>query len=139
MSSFEQIRQGAGGATTSTVADSWYVTPTDGTNVIGTSAHPLYVTGGSSNAGAANAATGQVSVTTTATLVAASRATRRSVKVTNTGTTDVYVGYTSGVTTSTGDLLVGIKGAFISVPTTSAVYAIVASGSVSVSYVEVYD
>jgi hypothetical protein len=139
MSSIEQVRQGAGGATTSTVADSWYVTPTDGTNIIGTSSHPIYTTGGATNAGAANGATGQVSVTSTATLVAASRTTRRSIKVTNTGTTDVYIGFTSGVTTSTGDLLVGAKGAFISIPTTSAVYAIVASGSVSVSYVEAYD
>ncbi|HWR15177.1 MAG TPA: hypothetical protein VN577_10130 [Terriglobales bacterium] len=96
-------------------------------------------TGASTNAGAANGASGQVSIATTATSIVSARATRRSIKITNLGTTDVYIGFSSGVTTSTGDLLLGSKGSFVSFPTSSAVYAIVASGTQSISYSEVYD
>lgn len=46
---------------------------------------------------------------------------------------------TNAVTTSSGDLLVGIKGAFLSVPATTDVYAIVGSGTQGVSFMEVYE
>ena len=90
--------------------------------------------------GAANVATGQVSVDTTSggVTVAAARVTRRSITIVNHGTTDVYIGVGS-VTTSNGILLPGTKGAALTIETTLAVKAIVASGSQIVSYLEEYD
>ena len=88
--------------------------------------------------GADNIATNQVSVTSAATAIVATRATRRSVLIINHGTTDVYIGG-AAVTTSTGILLAGTEGAAIGIGTTAAVYGIVASGSQTVSYIEVYD
>jgi hypothetical protein len=90
--------------------------------------------------GAANVGTGQVSVDTTSggVTVAAARGTRRQLTIVNHGTTDVYVGVGS-VTTSSGILLPGVKGAALTIDTTLAVKAIVASGSQSVSYLEEYD
>ena len=82
-------------------------------------------------------ATNQVSVAATATVVAAARAGRKAITITNTGTTDVYVGGAS-VTTSNGTLLAGIKGASLTINTQAAVSAIVASGTQTVSYVETY-
>lgn len=78
--------------------------------------------------------TGQVSCGATATLIAAARAGRRGISVTSLGTTDVYVG-ASGVTTGTGDLLLGVKGSTASYDLSGALYCIVAAGSQSV---EVY-
>ena len=88
--------------------------------------------------GADNIATNQVSITSAATAIVAARSTRRSVLIINHGTTDVYIGGAS-VTTSTGILLAGTEGAAIGIGTTAAVYGIVASGSQTVSYIEVYD
>lgn len=88
--------------------------------------------------GAANIATDQVSVTTSSASLVASRATRRSVTIVNHGTTAVYLkGGT--VTTSNGVLLPGVIGAAITFNTTSAIHGIVASGTQTVSYVEEYD
>ena len=92
----------------------------------------------STSPGAANFATNQVSVTSAATAIVAARATRRAVLIINHGTTDVYIGGAT-VTTATGILLAGSEGASISIPTTAAVYGIVASGTQAVSYIEVYD
>jgi hypothetical protein len=80
----------------------------------------------------------QVSVTNANTLIVASRSTRSGVLITNLGTTDVYIGNT-GVTTSTGTLLLGTKGTALFIPTTAAIYGIVASGTQSVCYLEVYN
>lgn len=90
--------------------------------------------------GAANLANGQVSVGTTAggTQVVTARATRRAVTITNLGTTDVYIGVGT-VSTTNGDLLLGVKGASKTICTTAAVKAIVASGSQNVSFLEEYD
>lgn len=88
--------------------------------------------------GAANLANGQVSVTTTAGNVVASRATRRAVTIVNHGTTDVYLGVAT-VTTSNGILLTGTKGAAVTLFTTAAVQGIVAAGTQTVSYIEEYD
>lgn len=83
-------------------------------------------------------ATAQVSVTGSATLIAAARSTRVSVMVTQLASgTDIYIG-ASGVATNTGTLLPGIKGASITIPTTAAIYGIVASGSANVSVIESY-
>ena len=81
-------------------------------------------------------ATAQVSVGTGSTLIVAARADRASVTITNLGTVDIYIGNT-GVTAGTGTLLVGTKGAAITIPTTAAVYGIGASAQ-SVSFMENY-
>lgn len=81
-------------------------------------------------------ATAQVSVATSATQIVAARANRGSVKITNLGTNDVYIGV-AGVTTTTGDLLPGTKGASIVVPTNVAVFGIAAAAQ-SVSVMEVF-
>lgn len=85
-----------------------------------------------------NLATNQVSVASTATLIAAARTTRADVTIVNGGTTDVYLGNSSSVTTATGILLIGVKGAAITLDVTSDVYGIVATGSQTVSYAEEY-
>jgi hypothetical protein len=89
--------------------------------------------------GGGTIATGQVAVDTTAggTVIAAARATRRRIVIVNHGTTDVYIGV-SGLTTSTGMLLIGIAGASVHLETAAAVYGIVGSGNQTVSFVEEY-
>ena len=88
-------------------------------------------------AGAANEANGQVSVTNAATKIVDIRSTRRSVVIINlSSSVTVYLG-PSGVTTSTG--LAIPAGQSVSIPFTGAIYGIVASGSLTVSYMEIYD
>lgn len=86
--------------------------------------------------GAPSGSTGQVTVTSTATLIKVRNGCRRAIKVTNLGTTDIFIGLSPSVTTISGDLLVGVKGAFIVIPTTLDVYAIVATGTQAVSFME---
>lgn len=86
--------------------------------------------------GSGTIATAQVSVGTASTQIVAARAGRGSVKITNLGTTDVFIGV-SGVTSTTGDLLPGTKGASITIPTNAAVFG-VAGTAQSVSVMEVY-
>lgn len=90
-----------------------------------------------STAGAGGFAASQASPDSTVggTLLAAARLGRHAVTIINHGATDVYVGG-KGLTTSTGALLVGIKGASITIPTQDAVYGIVAAGSQTVSVLE---
>lgn len=92
--------------------------------------------GGTPNA-RSNLATAQVSVTTAATLIASARPNRDSLLITNTGATDVWLGGAT-VTTTTGVLLPGSKGASVSLPYAGALYGIVASGSVTVTVADVY-
>jgi len=80
---------------------------------------------------------GQITCATTATQIAAARAGRKGIEVTMLGTGDAYLG-ASGVTTAAGHLLLGTKGTSKSLPSSAAVYCIVASGTQAVSYVEVY-
>jgi len=87
--------------------------------------------------GSSTLTTAQISVATTSTQVVAARANRGSVKITNLGTTDVFIGNT-GVTTTTGDLLPGTKGASITVPTNAAVFAVASGAAQTVSVMEVY-
>lgn len=87
--------------------------------------------------GAPTQANNQVSVTTTSATIVSSRAGRRSVLIVNHGTTDVYLG-TGTITTSNGLLLAGVKGASVSIPTSQAINAIVASGTQTISYLEIY-
>jgi hypothetical protein len=96
-------------------------------------------TNGVTEVGNTNLATNQISVDTTAggKLIVAARVGRNSVTAVNHGTTDVFLG-PSGVTISTGTLLVGVKGACITLPLAGALYGIVAAGSQTVSYAETY-
>lgn len=89
--------------------------------------------------GAPNIATGIVTVAATVggTLIAAARATRTDITIVNEGTTDVRLGV-SGVTTGTGLLLVGIKGAALTLSSRAAVYGIVGVGTQNVSFEENY-
>lgn len=90
-------------------------------------------------AGAGGLATAQVTVVSTAggTLVAAARAGRRSVTVTNNGTIAVSLGG-SGVTTSTGVVLPGVVGASVTFLFSGNLYGIAASATDSVSVAELY-
>ena len=89
--------------------------------------------------GAANWAVDQVDVDGTADLIAAARATRRSVVIQNLGSTAVYLGPTSGVLTTDGFLLPGTTGAAFHVPWTGAVYGITSGATQRVAVSEVYD
>lgn len=90
-----------------------------------------------SSVGTSNFSTGQVSLASTATQIVSSRSTRRSITIVNLSTTDMYIGG-SGVTTSTGQLLLGTKGAAITMEVVGAIYGIVATGTPSVSFEEEY-
>ncbi len=82
-------------------------------------------------------AAGQVTVTNTSAQLVAARPGRQSITIVNLGTTDVYLG-AGTVTTSNGLLLVGIKGAAVTIQTSAAINCIVASGTQAVSYMEEY-
>lgn len=86
--------------------------------------------------GSGSIATAQVSVGTTSTQIVGARSGRGSVKITNLGTNDVYIGNT-GVTSTTGDLLPGTKGASITIPANIAIFG-VATAAQAVSVMEVF-
>jgi hypothetical protein len=88
--------------------------------------------------GAANFATGQVALNaSSATVILAARATRRSSLVTNSSASIViYVG-PAGVTTSTGQPIAA--GASLTIPSTAAVYGIAASSTPTAAYSEAHD
>lgn len=87
--------------------------------------------------GTENMATGQATAATTSTLLVPARVGRSAVTITNLGTTDVFVGNT-GVTTATGQLLAGVKGTSLTLPTGAAIYGVVSTGSQAVSFVETF-
>jgi hypothetical protein len=87
--------------------------------------------------GGGSGRTGQVTIQTTATLILVRNDCRKALKVTNLGTVDVFIGFSPSVGVISGDLLVGVKGSFIVIPTKLDVYAIVASGTGSVSFMEI--
>ncbi len=86
--------------------------------------------------GAANIATSQVSVDASATQIVPARSGRVAVTITMVGAADVWVG-ASGVTVSTGALLLGTKGSSITIPTQSAVFGIAGTAQ-TVSVLETY-
>jgi hypothetical protein len=94
--------------------------------------------------GAANGATGQVSVGTAATLIAAARSggvgvSRASITVTNTtGSDKLCIGFTNAVTATTGECLPPIAGVSITLATTAAIYGVVPITAQTVSFVELY-
>lgn len=88
------------------------------------------------NKGTATLATGQVPVGTGSTQIVPARTGRSSVKITNLGVVDIFIGAT-GVAAGTGDLLLGVKGSSITLRTSAAVFGIAASTQ-SVSFIEEY-
>lgn len=84
-----------------------------------------------------NLATGQVSVASSATQIVLARPGRKEVTIVNHATSAVYIGG-PGVTAATGLFLAGIQGQGITITGGGAVYAITASGSEPVSFLEVY-
>lgn len=91
-----------------------------------------------SSGGAPNLATAQVSVTTGNISVAAVRALRRSVTITNvTGTSAAFCGNT-GVSASTGTYLGGTAGSSITLNTTAAIFCTVAATTQTVTVAETY-
>ena len=81
--------------------------------------------------------TKQVSVATTATLIAAGNVYRKSIKITNvTGTQLIYVGFDAGVTTSNGDYLHNAAGSNTTLYSTDAVWGIAATSAQTVSVME---
>ena len=81
----------------------------------------------------------QLTVTTTATRLAPSRRERITLTVVKHGTADLFYGCDTTTTTTSGALLAGTCGSYISLPTTDALYGIVAAGSLTVSVTETYD
>ena len=81
--------------------------------------------------------TGQVSVLATATRIVGQNTGRKSVLITNLGTIDIYLGDSPQVTTATGQLLPGTKGATISINATGPVYGISSGASQNVSFMDV--
>lgn len=91
-----------------------------------------------SSGGAPNLATAQVSVTTGNITVAAARALRRAVTITNvTGSSIIYCGNT-GVTTGTGMYLAATAGSSITLNTTAAIFCTVQTTSQTVTVAETY-
>lgn len=87
--------------------------------------------------GVLNVGYNQVVVGNSATLIVPARSGRRSVLIVNHGTTDIYIG-DAAVLTTTGLQLTGTKGANLSIPGGFDIYGIVASGTQTVSYLEIY-
>jgi hypothetical protein len=83
--------------------------------------------------------TSQATVDTTSggVQIVAARPGRHKLTLVNLGTVDVWIGQ-KGLTSSTGALLVGTKGATLEVDTQDAVYGIVGSGSQAVAAIETY-
>lgn len=79
--------------------------------------------------------TGKVTVATTVTLIAAARTGRKQLIIVNEGTTDVRIG-NKAITSTTGVLLNGAKGAQLVLETGSDVYGIVGAGTQAVSFIE---
>lgn len=88
--------------------------------------------------GATNFTTGQVALSSAGVLISTANSTRTSITIVNLNTTDIYIG-AIGVTTSTGQLLLGTKGAAITLEVVGAIYGVVATGTPLVSYEEEYN
>lgn len=112
-----------------------HYTNADGINATPVSAaNPLPVINGGTSA---NVATNQVSIGTSATLIAAARPGRTMITVVNTTTTQIFLG-PSGLTTGNALPLPGVVGASVTLQFSGALYGIVASGTATVGEAEVY-
>lgn len=97
----------------------------------------LPVTAAGPTPGSASIASGQVTVAATSTQVVAARAGRVSVSIENLGIVDVWCGV-SGVTATTGHLLLGVKGGALTIPTQDAVFCVATTGTQAVSFLEAF-
>jgi hypothetical protein len=123
---------GVGGASTVVASGGTGLATGWGGGGIGTGGAPLSVVETYNNL-----ATNQVSVGATATLIVAARTGRKNVTIFQEGSVLVRVG-ASGVTTATGVPLVGVQGSNIIIEGGQAIYGIVAAGTQTVSFMEVY-
>ena len=90
--------------------------------------------------GAANLATSQVSVKTTLTAIIGQRTSRRGVIIQNiTGSDIIYIGTEVGVSTTQGYPIPAVANASIYIPTTAAIYGIVASTPQTIGVLEIFD
>jgi hypothetical protein len=78
----------------------------------------------------------QITIATTATLIRSTNANRSAIVVVNHGSTNVFIGFNSAVTTSTGIMLVGIPGSSLTFQTRSDIYGIAASGTQAIGFYE---
>lgn len=93
---------------------------------------------GSTPAGSDNIATSQVSVGTSATLIAAARPGRKGITITNiTGTQQIFIGNT-GVAANTGALIPAAVAGSQTIPSSAAVYGIAVTLAQTVSVLETY-
>lgn len=82
--------------------------------------------------------TGQVPMTDAPAAIRLRNACRRALKITQLGTSDVWIGFGPSTTPGSGDLLVGIRGAFVVIPSTLDVWGVCDAGNTStLSYLEV--
>ena len=91
--------------------------------------------------------TNQVNVLSTPTLIVSQNTGRKAVVITNLGTTAIYIGFGSNIssatgpngilTTTNGQILPGVVGASISVPSTSAIWGISSGSTQAVSFMDV--
>jgi hypothetical protein len=90
-------------------------------------------------AGAASATVGRVTITQTATLIAAANATRKVIRIQSHGMFDIDLGG-SGVVAGAGFRLMGSDGAMVELTHKGAIYGIVATGlTTTISFVEESD
>ena len=82
-------------------------------------------------------ATSQVVVGATATLISAARDGTDDVTIVNFGTTQVFIG-NANVTVSNGFPIPGVVGASLTIPATTAIYGIVASGTQPVAVLSTF-
>jgi len=126
----------AQGSISNTLSRPVYLTDLEGNFV------PLSAAGGGTTtpvASSSTLATKQVDVATTATQIVAARTGRNAITVTNkTGSQQVYVGPTSAVTATTGQLLPAGVGASITLPYTGALFGIAVSATQTVTVAETY-
>lgn len=86
--------------------------------------------------GTTTIAVNQVTVASTATLVANSRPLRHAITINNTSASTVFVGDTSAVTATTGGPVA--SGQALTLDTTDQIYAITATGTAAVGVIETF-
>lgn len=78
----------------------------------------------------------QVTVGTNATLIRVANQNRATITLINHGTTNVFIGFTNAVTTSTGALLVGVPGQQLVISTRTDIWGIAAGSAQVVGLLE---
>jgi len=81
-------------------------------------------------------AAGTVTVAASATLIRAANAKRSTITVVNHGTTNVFINFTSAVTTANSPMLVGVPGSTLVFSVRSDIWAISAAGTQVVGWYE---